>query len=470
MEKIRFDTEQTKNIIHLYVDENKSLKKIGEQYNVSHQVIKNLLVENNVQIHVPGQRFKGGKTEADKRYYEKNKSKLLEYKKNWSKNNRHSLKEYHEKWREKNKNYYAEYKREYQRKLLDKNIKYKISRYFGTAVWASIKGKKTLSTFQSIGYSLDDLMKHLETLFINGMSWENYGDWHIDHIIPISKFNFESVDCPEFKECWALNNLQPLWAKDNYSKNNRIIAHQYKIRKEKEKLEKDNLPFDINKVSLKNTKIEIIERATCKKIVDEYEWLGYLPRYTNLHFGIYFEVDGVYYLGGVVAYQPEYGENLGIWDKFNYTGKIIQLSRGVCLWWTPKNTASFFIQKTLNWLKDNTHFKVVTATVDSSAGEIGVIYQSLNWYYIGLFEGNLTKTGKERVRYGYKIGDKIYNQRHIRERIGSAKKENVLKHFPEAQIVNLGRKKRYFQFIGNKYENKELIKSIEHLIKPYPKK
>ena len=130
----------------------------------------------------------------------------------------------------------------------------------------------------------------------------------------------------------------------------------------------------------------------------------------------------------------------------------------------------FFIQKTLNWLKNNSHFKVVTATVDSSAGEIGIIYQSLNWHYIGLFDGNITKSGRERIRYGYKIGDKIYNQRHIRERIGTAKKEIVLQYFPDVQIVNLGRKKRYFQFIGNQHENKELIKSIEHLIKPYPKK
>lgn len=470
MKKIEFSPEQVKNIIHLYVNENEGLKTIGDKYKVSRQVIKNVLLENNIDIHVPGQRFKGGKSEADKRHYQKNKNKISEYRKKWADDNRGYLKEYHEKWREKNKIYYTKYKREYQKKLLNKNIKYRLAHIFRTAIWASIKTKKTSSTFESVGYSLNDLKAHLETLFLDGMSWENYGDWHIDHIIPISKFNFDSVDCPEFKECWALSNLQPLWAKDNYSKNNRIVSHQYKIRKEKEKNEKDTLPFDLNKVSLKNTKIEIIDRETCEKIVDEYEWLGYLPRYTNLHFGIYFEIDGIYHLGGVVAYQPEYGENLGIWDKFNYTGKIIQLSRGVCLWWTPKNTASFFIQKTLNWLKNNSRFKVVTATVDSSAGEIGVIYQSLNWHYIGLFDGNITKSGRERIRYGYKIGDKIYNQRHIRERIGTAKKEIVLQHFPDVQIVNLGRKKRYFQFIGNRHENKELIKSIEHLIKPYPKK
>lgn len=250
----------------------------------------------------------------------------------------------------------------------------------------------------------------------------------------------------------------------------KIIAHQYKIRKTKEKEQSNTIGFNPAELSLKNTKIELIDRKVCKKIVEEYEWLGYMPRYTNYHFGIFFEINGEYNLGGVIAYQPEYGENLGVWDKFGYTNKIIQLSRGVCLWWTPKNTASYFINKTLDWLKTNTKYKVVTATVDSSAGEIGVIYQALNWIYVGLFGGNLTKSGKERIRYGYKIGDKIYNQRHIREKIGTAKNEIVLKHFPDVQIINLGRKKRYFQFIGTKLENKELIKAIQDIIKPYPKK
>lgn len=48
---------------------------------------------------------------------------------------------------------------------------------------------------------------------IDGMSWDNYGKWHIDHIEPCSMFNQDNVD--EFNECWGLGNLQPLWASDN---------------------------------------------------------------------------------------------------------------------------------------------------------------------------------------------------------------------------------------------------------------
>jgi len=54
------------------------------------------------------------------------------------------------------------------------------------------------------------------------MSWENYGKWHIDHIIPISKFNFITSEHLDFKRCWALKNLQPLEAKQNMSKGKKL--------------------------------------------------------------------------------------------------------------------------------------------------------------------------------------------------------------------------------------------------------
>jgi len=67
------------------------------------------------------------------------------------------------------------------------------------------------------------LIKYLEKKFEEGMSWENYGkEWHIDHKLPISKFNFKTTDDPDFKICWSLKNLQPMWAKENMSKNNKL--------------------------------------------------------------------------------------------------------------------------------------------------------------------------------------------------------------------------------------------------------
>jgi endogenous inhibitor of DNA gyrase (YacG/DUF329 family) len=81
--------------------------------------------------------------------------------------------------------------------------------------------KKTNQTFSLVGYTKYELKEHLESQFTDGMSWENMSEWHIDHIRPVSSFNYDSTEHPDFKKCWALNNLQPLWAEDNLRKNNK---------------------------------------------------------------------------------------------------------------------------------------------------------------------------------------------------------------------------------------------------------
>ena len=73
-----------------------------------------------------------------------------------------------------------------------------------------------------VGFTLDQLKSWLERNFLLGMSWENYGEWHIDHQIPISAFNFNTPDDIDFKRCWNLKNLQPLWAKVNLVKSNKL--------------------------------------------------------------------------------------------------------------------------------------------------------------------------------------------------------------------------------------------------------
>ena len=80
---------------------------------------------------------------------------------------------------------------------------------------------KSHKTFDLLGYTPKQLMAHLESQFTDGMSWDNMGEWHLDHIRPVASFNFDSTYHPELKKCWALNNLQPLWAKDNMSKGNK---------------------------------------------------------------------------------------------------------------------------------------------------------------------------------------------------------------------------------------------------------
>lgn len=82
-----------------------------------------------------------------------------------------------------------------------------------------------------VDYTLEELKAHIENLFQPGMSWDNYGKygWHIDHKTPVSSFNIGSYDCEDFKKCWSLENLQPLWAKDNLRKGNKLLENQNEI-------------------------------------------------------------------------------------------------------------------------------------------------------------------------------------------------------------------------------------------------
>ena len=77
-------------------------------------------------------------------------------------------------------------------------------------------GTKAFKTTELIGCSVQSLRNHLEEKFKNGMSWDNYGDWHIDHIIPCAAFDL--TRSTEQKKCFHYTNLQPLWAHENLSK------------------------------------------------------------------------------------------------------------------------------------------------------------------------------------------------------------------------------------------------------------
>ena len=87
----------------------------------------------------------------------------------------------------------------------------------------SLKGKKAGRHWESlVGYTVEDLIKHLESQFNEKMSWNNWGIyWQIDHIKPKSFFKYEKPEDEEFKKCWALENLQPLEKIANLNKGNR---------------------------------------------------------------------------------------------------------------------------------------------------------------------------------------------------------------------------------------------------------
>ena len=95
----------------------------------------------------------------------------------------------------------------------------------GSSISKALKkgGKQGQSWEACVGYTVDVLRAHLERQFQKGMTWDNYGEWHVDHIIPASSFKYESASDPDFRACWCLTNLRPLWATDNIRKRDKRI-------------------------------------------------------------------------------------------------------------------------------------------------------------------------------------------------------------------------------------------------------
>lgn len=82
--------------------------------------------------------------------------------------------------------------------------------------------KENKSWVSILGYTLEDLTRHLESRFEPGMTWENYGraGWSVDHILPVSSFEFSGPGDPGFRACWALSNLMPRWTTTSIAKAN----------------------------------------------------------------------------------------------------------------------------------------------------------------------------------------------------------------------------------------------------------
>lgn len=105
------------------------------------------------------------------------------------------------------------------------NPQYRLTANMGNAMYQSLRDGKAKRSWQElVPYTLDALRRRLESQFTEGMSWENYGEWHVDHIVPKTWFDYESSDDWQFQVCWSLANLQPLWGEVNVRKGNRYAA------------------------------------------------------------------------------------------------------------------------------------------------------------------------------------------------------------------------------------------------------
>jgi len=161
-------------------------------------------------------------------YYITNKTKLKNYQKEFYKNNSNSIIERSKSYRLENRDIIRDYDKkrqksrkeylnEYSKKRREVDVLFRLSSNLRGRISKFLKNKSK-PTKKIIGIELDELKYYLESLFSEGMSWDNYGTWHIDHIIPLSSAKNEE----ELIKLCHYTNLQPLYARDNIIKSNKI--------------------------------------------------------------------------------------------------------------------------------------------------------------------------------------------------------------------------------------------------------
>lgn len=127
-------------------------------------------------------------------------------------------------WKVNNQDKVREINRKHDAKKMETvrgHLSHAISRNINNSIRRGSKGGRKWEIL--VGYTTDQLKRHLEGKFAPEMSWENYGSyWHIDHKIPESAFNFETPEDLDFKKCWSLKNLQPMESRKNMVKGSMV--------------------------------------------------------------------------------------------------------------------------------------------------------------------------------------------------------------------------------------------------------
>tara|TARA_Y100000389_G_scaffold62718_2_gene58832 strand:- start:11826 stop:13094 length:1269 start_codon:yes stop_codon:yes gene_type:complete len=184
-----------------------------------------------------------------KKFYKNNREKLNVRNSKYRENNREKLRKYRKnnpekrnarnrKWRKNNpEKHRASVRKSNQRPEAKKRInarrrermktdpQFKLRMNLSSRLGMALKGKlKSASTMALLGCSYTHAKEHLEKQFQPGMTWENHGTWHIDHMMPCASFD---LSCPEQqRRCFHYTNLQPMWGKENMSKSDKIIYNR----------------------------------------------------------------------------------------------------------------------------------------------------------------------------------------------------------------------------------------------------
>lgn len=187
---------------------------IEKQYNEKRKDKKREYDKNYVQ------KNKNKKRKQAHEYYLTHKSEISRYHKEWSKQNSDNRKVYSQNYYSENRDKILDYKKNnreklntYRKKLRLKNPTYAISENIRSRIYKVLFNnniKKTSKTEYLLGCTIKDLKVYLESKFTKGMGWDNYGDWHIDHIKPCASFDLTNIN--EQLKCFNYTNLQPLWS------------------------------------------------------------------------------------------------------------------------------------------------------------------------------------------------------------------------------------------------------------------
>lgn len=160
-----------------------------------------------------------------RRWHRANKDKLAAYHKEWSKRNKERIAANRKRWRAKNKARQREINRKWRDSDSPKALLYRISLRLRNRIRGALSRKKisrSARVKELLGCSMEEFKSYLESRFLPGMSWDNYGHkegiacWHIDHVRECCEFDLSSSQ--QQRECFHYTNLQPLWDRDNYEK------------------------------------------------------------------------------------------------------------------------------------------------------------------------------------------------------------------------------------------------------------
>ena len=158
-----------------------------------------------------------------------NKEHLAEYSKHYYQANKTSFAAYKKQYYQTNKEYFAEYGKQYMKKRRASDPVFRMVENMRSHMYKILNGtSKHAPTLELLGCTPEHYRHHIEAQFTEGMTFENYGEWHQDHIQAVS--NFDLSDPEQQKICWHYTNMQPMWAIPNIRKGNKVVnEHQVNL-------------------------------------------------------------------------------------------------------------------------------------------------------------------------------------------------------------------------------------------------